>query len=155
MVIDWGIKQWVPFMLDLLLDGDTITTEMVMHYLLGNNKLYHRLDPSLPFPVPLDEVSSGEKLKAFAQTVDISETLKFIETNFTDDLVNSIDEHGHQAVNSLDSSLPYHQAWEQALFDSHAMPPRKQEVTERVSWASAAPYIPPATTAVVTSSSSK
>ena len=33
---DWGIKQWIPFLLDLLLDGDTVTTEMVMHYLLGN-----------------------------------------------------------------------------------------------------------------------
>ena len=33
--IDWGIKQWVPFLLDLLLDGDTVTTEMVMQYLLG------------------------------------------------------------------------------------------------------------------------
>lgn len=32
---DWGIKQWIPFLLDLLLDGDSITTEMVMHYLLG------------------------------------------------------------------------------------------------------------------------
>ena len=36
---DWGIKQWIPFLLDLLLDGDTVTTEMVMHYLLGNTFL--------------------------------------------------------------------------------------------------------------------
>ncbi len=32
---DWGIRQWVPFLVDLLLDGDSITTEMVMSYLLG------------------------------------------------------------------------------------------------------------------------
>lgn len=145
MEIDWGIKQWVPFLLDLLLDGDTITTEMVMQYLLGNNKLYHRLDPSLPFPVALDEVSSAEKLKAFAQTVDISETLKFIETNFTDDFVNNKGDHAHEAVNSLDSSLPYHQAWEQALFDSSLVASLKQQQgnAERVSWASAAPYKSP------------
>ena len=28
---DWGIKQWIPFLLDLLLDGDSVTTEMVSH----------------------------------------------------------------------------------------------------------------------------
>eukprot|EP01038_Epipyxis_sp_PR26KG_P014408 gene14408-19339_t len=42
---DWGIKQWIPFLLDLLLDGDSVTTEMVMHYLLGGKGLYHRIDP--------------------------------------------------------------------------------------------------------------
>ena len=35
--------RYIP--LDLLLDGDTCTTEMVMQYMLGGNKLYHRLDP--------------------------------------------------------------------------------------------------------------
>jgi predicted acylesterase/phospholipase RssA len=32
---DWGIRQWVPFLLDILLDGESVTTELVMHYLLG------------------------------------------------------------------------------------------------------------------------
>jgi hypothetical protein len=32
---DWGIRQWIPFLLDIILDGDSITTDMVMHYLLG------------------------------------------------------------------------------------------------------------------------
>ena len=39
------IMQMVIIMTDLLLDGDTCTTEMVMQYMLGGNKLYHRLDP--------------------------------------------------------------------------------------------------------------
>ena len=39
------ILQMVIIMTDLLLDGDTCTTEMVMQYMLGGNKLYHRLDP--------------------------------------------------------------------------------------------------------------
>ena len=33
---DWGIRQWIPFLLDILIDGDGVTTEMVMNYLLGN-----------------------------------------------------------------------------------------------------------------------
>lgn len=31
---DWGLKQWIPKLLDLLLDGDSVTIDMVMHYLL-------------------------------------------------------------------------------------------------------------------------
>jgi hypothetical protein len=30
---------------DLLLDGDSVTTDMVMHYLLDSGGLYHRIDP--------------------------------------------------------------------------------------------------------------
>lgn len=45
MRADWGIKQWYPFLLDIILDGDQVTTEMAMHYLLGRTGLYHRLDP--------------------------------------------------------------------------------------------------------------
>jgi hypothetical protein len=42
---DWGIKQWIPYLLDIILDGDSVTTEMVVHYLLAANGLYHRIDP--------------------------------------------------------------------------------------------------------------
>ena len=42
---DWGIKQWYPFLLDIILDGDAVTTEMAMHYLLERTGLYYRLDP--------------------------------------------------------------------------------------------------------------
>jgi hypothetical protein len=82
---DWGLTQWVPFLLDLLLDGDSVTSEMVMGYLLDKNKLYHRLDPSLPRQVPLDDVGALQELRDFAQTVDLTETLAFIERNFFDD----------------------------------------------------------------------
>lgn len=55
---DWGIRQWLPFLLDLLIDGDNVTTEMVMQYLLAGNNLYHRLDPRLPKNFSLDDVTS-------------------------------------------------------------------------------------------------
>ena len=42
---DWGFKQWAPFLVDLLLEGDSVTIDMMMHYLLGNSSLYHRIDP--------------------------------------------------------------------------------------------------------------
>ena len=59
---DWGIKQWIPSLLDLLLDGDTVTIDLVMNYLMSSEGLYHRLDPTLPRQIALDEVSS---LKVF------------------------------------------------------------------------------------------
>ena len=71
---DWGIKQWIPFLLDLLLDGDTVTTEMVMHYLLGSTGLYHRCDPLLPRMVLLDDVNAMKDLQEFAKTVTHSLT---------------------------------------------------------------------------------
>jgi len=62
--VDWGIRQWIPYLLgetrlflvcagcdccllilDLILDGDSITTEMVMYYLLAGTNMYHRIDP--------------------------------------------------------------------------------------------------------------
>jgi len=44
---DWGLKQWAPFLVDLLLEGDSVTIDMTMQYLLGKGGLYHRLDPRL------------------------------------------------------------------------------------------------------------
>lgn len=55
---DWGISQWVPNLLDLLLDGDTVTIDMVMHYLLDSGGMYHRLDPQLPRQIALDDVAA-------------------------------------------------------------------------------------------------
>eukprot|EP00349_Pseudokeronopsis_sp_Brazil_P011788 CAMPEP_0202976948 /NCGR_PEP_ID=MMETSP1396-20130829/81970_1 /ASSEMBLY_ACC=CAM_ASM_000872 /TAXON_ID= /ORGANISM="Pseudokeronopsis sp., Strain Brazil" /LENGTH=195 /DNA_ID=CAMNT_0049715181 /DNA_START=64 /DNA_END=648 /DNA_ORIENTATION=+ len=74
---DWGIRQWLPFLLDLLLDGESVTTEMVMHYLLAGNKMYHRLDPRLPKNFALDDVSSMQEISDFASTLDLTTTLDF------------------------------------------------------------------------------
>ena len=103
---DWGIKQWIPFLLDLLLDGDSVTTEMVMHYLLGSG-LYHRFDPVLPRQVPLDDISSMEELKDFGDSLDLQPTLQFIEKNFMADF-HAADTDGY---NTLESATQYQEAW--------------------------------------------
>lgn len=104
---DWGIKQWIPFLLDLLLDGDSITSEMVMQYLLGAHGLYHRLDPQLPRQIALDDVTAMPALVDFAATVDMDETMRFIEMNFMDDYSSREEDGG----NSLDTSSQYNEAW--------------------------------------------
>lgn len=80
---DWGVKQWLPFLLDLLIDGESVTTEMVMHYLLAGNKMYHRLDPRLPKNFALDDVTLLQEIQDFAWTVDLTSTLDFVDNFFT------------------------------------------------------------------------
>eukprot|EP01042_Synura_sphagnicola_P000799 gene799-885_t len=107
---DWGIKQWLPFMLDLLLEGDTVTIEMVMHYLLGNSGLYHRLDPRLPSAVAIDDVAAIPDLISFGESLDIEATLKFVDKHFASDDLQSIEDN--MITNSLDSASSYNMAWE-------------------------------------------
>lgn len=104
---DWGIRQWIPFMLDLLLDGDSITTELVLENIL-NDSMYHRFDPRLEEPCPLDDVTTMKRLSDFAWTLDITKTLKFIDDRFLYDVEKGVDSDVH---NSLDISQNYHDAW--------------------------------------------
>jgi predicted acylesterase/phospholipase RssA len=60
---DWGIMQYSPHLLDLLLDGDTVTIDLVMHYLLDKGGMYHRLDPTLPRNIALDDTTSMKVYK--------------------------------------------------------------------------------------------
>jgi len=61
---DWGYKQWIPYLLDILLEGGSVTNDMVLHYLLDSRNsrnssgLYHRIDPQLPRAIALDDVGS-------------------------------------------------------------------------------------------------
>lgn len=48
-------------MLDILLEGGSVTNDMVLHYLLDSKNssgLYHRIDPRLPRAIALDDVGS-------------------------------------------------------------------------------------------------
>jgi uncharacterized protein len=106
---DWGIKQWIPFLLDLLLDGDTVTTELVMHYLLAESNLYHRFDPQLPTQIALDDVNSMPFLLEFSQALQMDDTFKFIDEYFLYDPQSHMDDSS--AYNSLDQATSYHIAW--------------------------------------------
>ena len=105
---DWGIKQWYPFLLDLLLDGDSVTTEMVMNYLLSTSGLYHRVDPLLPRQITIDDVKSMKEMIDFANSIDLTETFRFIDHKFMDHNFDSTSDYN----NSLDHATNYHEAWE-------------------------------------------
>eukprot|EP01032_Pedospumella_encystans_P018061 gene18061-20572_t len=103
---DWGLKQWIPYLLDILMDGDSVTTEMVMHYLLAASGLYHRIDPRLPRQIALDDVTAIQELKDFGNSVDLTETFKFVDEKFTYE-----EDFDNDVHNSLDSAGNYHDAW--------------------------------------------
>lgn len=48
------------------------------------------------------------ELRAFAESVDLSETLAFVEKNFMDEYAARA---GDEGANSLDSSTDYNEAW--------------------------------------------
>lgn len=107
---DWGIAQWIPFLLDLILDGDQITTDLVMHHLL-NDDMYHRVDPYLPHSVPLDDTTSMVMLKEFGKQVDLTDTFKFVERNFIVDQEFTDDD----VFNKADSQSGYTEAWKSSV----------------------------------------
>lgn len=41
---DWGLRHWTPVLVNLLLEGDTVTVEMMMQYMLGQLGHYHRCE---------------------------------------------------------------------------------------------------------------
>mmetsp|Transcript_19320 Transcript_19320/g.30195 ORF Transcript_19320/g.30195 Transcript_19320/m.30195 type:complete len:545 (-) Transcript_19320:1639-3273(-) len=61
--LDWGIKDWVPYIFDLMMDGDSLSSELLLRYMLASpsksfspDNRYHRIDPTLPRYVELDDV---------------------------------------------------------------------------------------------------
>jgi hypothetical protein len=57
---------------------------------------------------------SLQRLDEFARSIDISETLRFVESNFCHDDLTSFDDT--MTTNSLDHATNYHEAWENYSF---------------------------------------
>lgn len=107
---DWGLKQWAPLLVDLLLDGDSVTTDMLMHYLLDGGGLYHRHDPVMPRNIALDDWQSIGELTSFARNVDLTDTLNFVDKHFN--VAYDEAEEDNMVTNGLDNSTNYQDAWQ-------------------------------------------
>jgi patatin-like phospholipase/acyl hydrolase len=77
---NWGLVEWGPQIINLLLESTTQCTDYQMHCLLRDK--YKRLDPMIPFDVQLDDASSVPKLVEVANNVDLTDTVKWLETNW-------------------------------------------------------------------------
>jgi patatin-like phospholipase/acyl hydrolase len=78
--LDWGMVQWAPKLADMMLEGGMGVADYQCARLLGNN--YFRLAPVLPNPIPLDCASKIPELIAYANQVDISGAVAWLNVNF-------------------------------------------------------------------------
>jgi patatin-like phospholipase/acyl hydrolase len=74
---DWGLAQWAPHLLHLLLDGSQGLVDYQCRQVLQDH--YLRLNPVLPAPVRLDSLEQSGLLKAIAGQFDLGPVLKWCD----------------------------------------------------------------------------
>lgn len=77
---DWGWVQWARPMIDLVLEGTADAVDYQCARVMGRR--YHRLDPVLPEPIDLDDVSQIPALLALAESVDLTLTEEWLGKYF-------------------------------------------------------------------------
>eukprot|EP00960_Hanusia_phi_P074798 768319-Hanusia_phi.AAC.1 len=103
--LDWGIKDWVPYIFDLMLDGDSISSELLLRYMLNApsrgfhpDKRYYRIEPTLRGPIELDSVESIPELVRLGNAVDLSEGIAFVQRHFSSGPASASDAFAQAAV---------------------------------------------------------
>jgi len=81
---NWGLVEWGPHIINLLLDSSTESINYQCENLLG--EYYHRLDPILPSDISLDDPTSLEELKKVANAMNLDSTIKWINEHWKCDL---------------------------------------------------------------------
>jgi hypothetical protein len=74
---DWGLLQWARPVFDIILDGSTGVADYQCARLLGTR--YHRLNPILPGPIGLDDISQVPLLKQIGEQTDLTSTLDWLD----------------------------------------------------------------------------
>ncbi|EGG14926.1 patatin family protein [Cavenderia fasciculata] len=74
---DWGLAQWAPTLINMLLDSNVEISDFQCAQLLGGH--YHRVDPLLPKVIDLDQPNFIPLLEEIANNVDITDTLNWIK----------------------------------------------------------------------------
>jgi uncharacterized protein len=77
---DWGWVQWARPLVSIVLEGTTDVAHFQCERVLGRR--YHRIDPDLPRPIPLDGVDSMPELVSLAEQVDLTRSLEWLERHF-------------------------------------------------------------------------
>lgn len=78
----WGVVQWVPHLINLMLEGSVGLADYQCRQVLGPR--YLRLNPILPAEVPLDHVDQIPLLKEVAASAEISGAVAFLKKYYTD-----------------------------------------------------------------------
>lgn len=77
---DWGLVQWAPHMLNIMLEGDQGLVDFQCSQLLANQ--YLRVNPVLPLEIGMDQIKYIPQLLETADKVDLTPILNWIQRNF-------------------------------------------------------------------------
>ena len=72
----WGMAQWIPLMLDLLMDGSSESATALCEDLLGER--FHRCNPVLARAIDLDDATAVEELQEIATKYDLLPTIDYL-----------------------------------------------------------------------------
>jgi hypothetical protein len=75
--LSWGLKQWLPWVIDWIFNSTSQANHFTAMAMLGER--YHRIEPILPRPIMLNDVSAIDELNEAADAVDLDKTFRFLE----------------------------------------------------------------------------
>ena len=84
---DWGLLQWARPVFDIILDGSTGVADYQCARLLSAR--YHRLNPILPGPIGLDDISQVPLLKQIGEQTDLTSTLDWLSRQYMVDATDA------------------------------------------------------------------
>lgn len=77
---DWGLAQWVPHLVSLMLEGSAGLVDYQCRQILDDR--YWRLNPVLPRPIEMDQSDQIPLLLEVARNCDLSSTLEWLRLFF-------------------------------------------------------------------------
>ncbi len=77
---DWGLVQWAPHLISLILEGSSGLADYQCRQLLGNR--YMRINPVLPLEIGLDGVDQIPLMTSLASQFDLGDAIPWVKKNF-------------------------------------------------------------------------
>jgi uncharacterized protein len=77
---DWGLANWAPHMVNLMLEGSAGLADYQCRQVLGDQ--YHRINPVLPIPIDMDKIRFIPQLLETANSVNLDATIAWIQECF-------------------------------------------------------------------------
>lgn len=96
---NWGMVEWGPHLIELLLDSNTESISYNCGCLL--QKRHHRIDPILPNPIGLDDASQLNQLAEIAKQYDLTSTEDWLKNCWVTDLNPKMHETPSMPINAL------------------------------------------------------
>jgi len=98
----WGMVEWGPHLIELLLDSNTDSINYNCKCLLQNR--YQRIDPVLPSPIGLDDATQLSQLAELAKQYDLTEIEDWLMKCWLTDLNPKLHETAAMPIEPLPSS---------------------------------------------------